>query len=48
LLSLLSSGGPAGLVAGVADVEIPVPLGLAVGLLAGLDRTRWTVAREWT
>jgi hypothetical protein len=37
LLGLLGDGGSAGLVAGVADRELPVPLGSAVGLLAGVD-----------
>src|SRR4051812_9236305 len=37
LLGLLGTGGSAGLVAGVADPELPVPLGLATGLLADVD-----------
>jgi hypothetical protein len=37
LLGLLGDGGSAGLVAGVADQGLPVPLGLAAGLLAGVD-----------
>ena len=48
LLGLLGTGGSAGLVAGVADPEQPVPLGLATGLLAGWTRTRWTGTRGWT
>ena len=37
LLGLLGTGGSAGLVAGVADAGLPVPLGLAIGLLAAVD-----------
>ena len=37
LLGLLADGGSAGLVAGVADPGLPVPVGLATGLLAGVD-----------
>ncbi len=37
LLGLLGTGGSAGLVAGVADPGLPVPLGLATGLLADVD-----------
>jgi hypothetical protein len=37
LLGLLGSGGSAGLVAGVADPGLPVPLGLATGLLVEVD-----------
>jgi hypothetical protein len=37
LLGLLGDGGSAGLVAGVADPGLPVPLGLATGLLAAVD-----------
>jgi hypothetical protein len=36
-LGLLGDGGSAGLAAGVADPGLPVPLGLATGLLAGVD-----------
>jgi hypothetical protein len=37
LLGLLGTGGSASLVAGVADPGLPVPLGLATGLLADVD-----------
>ena len=37
LLGLLGTGGSAGLVAGVADPGLPVPLGLATGLLSDVD-----------
>jgi hypothetical protein len=37
LLGLLGSGGSAALVAGVADRELPVPLGFATGLLCDVD-----------
>ncbi len=37
LLGLLGAGGSAGLVAGVADPGLPVPLGLATGLLSEVD-----------
>ncbi|MDQ1600790.1 MAG: hypothetical protein QOD68_2264, partial [Actinomycetota bacterium] len=37
LLGLLGTEGSAGLVAGVADLGLPVPLGFAVGLLSGVD-----------
>ena len=40
LLDVLESGGAAGLVARVADTEVPVPLGPVVGLLAGVDPDR--------
>ena len=37
LLGLLGTGGSASLVAGVADPVLPVPLGLATGLLSDVD-----------
>src|SRR3954453_21008463 len=53
LLGLLGTGGSAGLVAGVADPGLPVPLGLATGLLADVDpygldgEARVDLVRAW-
>src|SRR3954452_4353239 len=53
LLGLLGTGGSAGLVAGGADPGVPVPLGLATGLLADVDpygldgEARVDLVRAW-
>ena len=53
LLGLLGTGGSAGLVAGVAGPGLPVPLGLATGLLADVDpygldgEARVDLVRAW-